>query len=136
MPAKKSFKDTNPALSFIGTAPDSEHDNLYTHTYAYTDTHTATHGDTDTATHTDTHVVDDSIVPPVEPTHTDADTDTHAYTYTYSHREIKSRRLQLLLRPSTHAGISRMAERNGTSVNDVINTILENYLHGGGNHGN
>lgn len=43
-------------------------------------------------------------------------------------RESKSKRLQLLLRPSTHDGIARLARTYQTSVNDIINQVLEDYL--------
>ena len=42
--------------------------------------------------------------------------------------ESKSKRLQLLLRPSTHEGLVRLSKQYRTSVNDVINQILEDFL--------
>lgn len=39
--------------------------------------------------------------------------------------ETKSRRLQLLIKPSLHEKLKRRAQREGTSVNDIVNTILE-----------
>ena len=39
--------------------------------------------------------------------------------------EKKSRRLQLLLKPSIYDAVKRRAEGEGVSVNDLINTILE-----------
>ena len=39
--------------------------------------------------------------------------------------EKKSRRLQLLLQPSIYDAVKRRAEGEGVSVNDLINTILE-----------
>jgi hypothetical protein len=42
--------------------------------------------------------------------------------------EVKSRRFQLLLRPGTYAALAALAKTRETSVNDTINTILEDYL--------
>ena len=42
--------------------------------------------------------------------------------------ETKSRRLQLLIKPSTAEKLKRIATRAGTSVNDLINSILEEAL--------
>ena len=39
--------------------------------------------------------------------------------------EKKSRRLQLLLRPSVYEAVKARAEGEGVSVNDLINTLLE-----------
>ena len=39
--------------------------------------------------------------------------------------EKKTRRVQLLLRPSVYEGIKELADMNGLSVNDLINTLLE-----------
>lgn len=110
MPPKKSFKD-NPALQFISTSANVD---------------AAEPDQVDVHTHTDDDVYTD------EDTHTDTDTDTHEYTHTQyafnTRSEIKSRRLQLLIRPSTHEAIARIAGDAGTSVNDVINSILEAYI--------
>ena len=89
MAEKKSFKQVNPALSFIESGSNNAH--------------------------TDTH----------------ADMYTDTYTHTQHKRENKSRRLQLLIKPSTHNAISEIAQLNDTSINDTINTILENYLRKG-----
>ena len=43
-------------------------------------------------------------------------------------RETKSKRLQLLLKPSTFEGIQARAAAAGTSVNNYINALLEFYL--------
>lgn len=40
-------------------------------------------------------------------------------------REYKSKRLQLLVRPSTYNSIKRLADENNLSVNAYINDILE-----------
>lgn len=42
--------------------------------------------------------------------------------------ENKSRRLQLLVKPSTVEKLKARAKQDGTSVNDIVNTILEDAL--------
>ena len=42
--------------------------------------------------------------------------------------EAKSKRFNMLIRPSVFANLKEMSENRGTSVNDLINTIVENYL--------
>lgn len=42
--------------------------------------------------------------------------------------ETKSKRLNLLLKPSTFEGITAIAKARGTSVNDYINIILEQTI--------
>ena len=39
--------------------------------------------------------------------------------------EIKSRRVQLLLKPSIYAAVKERAAREGVSVNEMINVMLE-----------
>jgi len=99
MAEKKSFKQVNPALSFIESGSNEAHTDTHTDTYTHTDQHTPVYA--------------------------------HADTYTQYKRENKSRRLQLLIKPSTHNAISEIAQMNDTSINDTINTILENYLRKG-----
>ena len=43
-------------------------------------------------------------------------------------KETKSARLQILLQPSIKEGIKRIAAARGTSVNDLINTALREYV--------
>ena len=43
-------------------------------------------------------------------------------------RETKSARLQVLLQPSTKEGLKQIAAARGTSVNDLINTALREYV--------
>lgn len=50
-------------------------------------------------------------------------------------KEGKSERVQLLVRPSTKEALKRMASAEGVSVNELINTALEEYLERGA-HGN
>jgi macrodomain Ter protein organizer (MatP/YcbG family) len=40
--------------------------------------------------------------------------------------ETKSKRIQLLIQPSLHSKLKKISERKGTSLNDLIHTILEN----------
>lgn len=42
--------------------------------------------------------------------------------------ESKSKRLQLLIKPSLHSLLKDKAEQEGTSVNNLINEILEKEL--------
>ena len=42
--------------------------------------------------------------------------------------EAKSKRFNMLIRPSVFANLRKMSENRGTSVNDLINTIVENYI--------
>ena len=48
-------------------------------------------------------------------------------------KETKSVRLQLLVRPGTKEAIKDLAEQQGLSMNDLVNTILEEYLERSGN---
>lgn len=43
-------------------------------------------------------------------------------------KECKSKRLQLLVKPSTYKAISKLAKDNKTSVNEAVNLILEHYI--------
>lgn len=47
---------------------------------------------------------------------------------TTSIHEIKSRRLQLLMKPTLHKMVKQTADDNGLSVNEFIHTVLESYL--------
>lgn len=40
--------------------------------------------------------------------------------------ETKSKRLQLLIKPSTYDKLKTKAKNEGTSINDLVNRILEN----------
>lgn len=42
--------------------------------------------------------------------------------------ETKSKRLQLLIQPSLHEKLKARAKAEGTSVNDIVNTILQDAL--------
>lgn len=43
-------------------------------------------------------------------------------------RETKSRRLQLLVRPSTYKALAKEARKKRKSVNEIANRIFEEYL--------
>ena len=42
--------------------------------------------------------------------------------------EAKSKRFNMLIRPSTYEKLKKIAEYRCTSVNDLINTIVESYM--------
>ena len=42
--------------------------------------------------------------------------------------ETRSKRLQLLLTPSLHDNLKKIAQSENRSLNDLINSILESYL--------
>lgn len=42
--------------------------------------------------------------------------------------ETKSKRVQLLTKPSTHEKLKAVANNNNVSVNELINNILESYI--------
>ena len=44
--------------------------------------------------------------------------------------EKKSRRLQLLMKPSIYEKLKARADREGNSVNDVVNNLIEEALKG------
>ena len=123
MPAKKNFKTLNPALSFINPDSDEPQAGINTDTHNYTHTRNYAFAPAQSDAEPDTSFNSPSRQAPLE----------HAYTHTHSKRENKSRRLQLLIKPSIHSGISGIAHRNDTSVNDIIKTILEENLRKGDN---
>jgi len=47
--------------------------------------------------------------------------------------EAKSKRFNMLIRPSTYTKLKKAADYRGTSVNDLINTIVESYMEFDGN---
>lgn len=46
-------------------------------------------------------------------------------------KETKSKRMQLLVRPSTQDALKKAAAREGISVNDLANRIFEEYIEKG-----
>lgn len=153
--AKKSFKE-NPALSFISQAlaeaavppsttptkipqpkktdkaPPADEQIPYTDADMYTHTHIAKPTDVHISTDeyedeaVSTHV---SVQAELEETFAETPPEPEPAASGITGRgESKSKRLQLLLRPSTHEGVARLAKASQTSVNDTINQILEDYL--------
>lgn len=49
----------------------------------------------------------------------------------YQPKEAKTRRVQLLMKPSVYDVIKRQADARGYSFNDYVNTILEIYAEQG-----
>lgn len=45
-------------------------------------------------------------------------------------QESKSARTQILLRPTTKEALRKAAEAQGISLNELINTVLDNYIEG------
>ena len=93
--AKKSFKDSNPALQFISTAaaPEEEtqaHDTQYEHT---------------------AHDKPKPTGPRPK-----------------GKEETKSKRLNLLLQPSVVVDMGKIAAMKRSSVNDLINAILKDFI--------
>lgn len=43
-------------------------------------------------------------------------------------REAKSRRMQIVLRPLTHARFKKACQEQGISQNELVNSLIENYL--------
>lgn len=68
-------------------------------------------------------------VKPIEPAHTDAyeytDTDINGYPYK---KETKSKRLYLLAKPSVHQKLKQYAEAHGSSFNDLVHTLMEEFI--------
>ena len=50
--------------------------------------------------------------------------------YQRKSREYKSRRLQLLLRPSLHDALKERADAEDISVNELVNSLLEAAMEG------
>lgn len=50
------------------------------------------------------------------------------YKVNHEYIEKKSRRLQLLTKPSTHETLKAIADSKHMSLNDLINTLLEAYI--------
>ena len=104
MAAKKSFKNENPAMQFIGQSGgvdrsiDTGHDKT-----PIADVEPPPHQATQVAT-----------LPPMKP--------NPLYI------ETKSRRLNLLVQPSLHDKIKGIAKGHGASVNDTIHQILQSYV--------
>lgn len=88
---------------------------------------TASDAYTDTDTHTDTHTDTDKHIYTDEYTHTDTDKYTANSKFVEA-RETKSKRLYLLVKPSVHQKISEYADATGDSTNNIINTLMEEFV--------
>lgn len=49
----------------------------------------------------------------------------------YRPPESKTKRLQSLIKPSTHAKLKEMSERQNCSVNELVNQALEEFIERG-----
>lgn len=97
--AKKSFKDSiNPAMSFISQESIDR-----------------TEGETPTTEETTAKAKRPAKTP-------------EGYKLNPLYIETKSKRLQLLIQPSLHEKLKRKAQAEGTSVNDLVNSILQDAL--------
>lgn len=54
-------------------------------------------------------------------------THTTDYTHDTGRKETKSKRLNLLLTPSLHSNLLKIARVEGISLNELINVVLENH---------
>jgi hypothetical protein len=46
----------------------------------------------------------------------------------YRPKELKSKKVMILTKPSTHKALQKIASKRYTSVNDIINTLLEDFI--------
>lgn len=130
MAKKKSFKSQAASLFFentdspkpeeitIAQAPakktaksDVAEKDVYTHTYTHTEESTESTSD-----------------PRRSGSIASKKTPSASAQFPPLHREMKTRRVQLLLRPSTHKAMQAIAQTHGTSLNDLVNAVLEDYI--------
>lgn len=43
-------------------------------------------------------------------------------------KENKTRRMQFLVRPTTYEGLKKQADKQGISINELVNSIFEDYI--------
>ena len=55
-------------------------------------------------------------------------TPTHTYTHTPKVKEKRNARANLLMKPSVKKALTEYAELHDTSMNDIINTLVEEFL--------
>lgn len=67
---------------------------------------------------------------PVQAQEAQAGTPPHGYKTNPLYVETKSRRVQLLIRPSLHAKVKARAQEDKRSFNDMVNLLLEECLDG------
>jgi hypothetical protein len=106
MAVKKTFLDANPALQFISAAQPEPQEPIRTPAAEFT--------------------LDEPAEIPAkkEPEQNEAP----AYRLVRSYSETKSRRVQLLLRPSLFRRLYAMAEAERTSVNDLVHSLLDDAV--------
>lgn len=102
---KKTFKKDNPALSFIST-PDPEE------VEAVDTAQGSPEGDSKLKIR--------SVSKRTAP---------EGYKVNPEYIEVKSKRVQLLLQPSTVEAIKSLAKKKGLSMNEAINEAIHEYLH-------
>ncbi|MEI6847943.1 MAG: hypothetical protein WCK32_07905 [Chlorobiaceae bacterium] len=99
---KKSFKDINPAAAFISSAHPPT-DTEYTHNTDYTQY---------------THDVHDMPIARSE----------NPAPYGATRNETKSKRLNLLIRPTLLQDFSKVAHMKRASVNSLLNMLIADYV--------
>ncbi|MFI3271678.1 MAG: hypothetical protein R3Y11_06210 [Pseudomonadota bacterium] len=147
MGPKKSFNADianalNPALQFISmpdvqevapeVTPNVGHSVGHNvgHNVAYNDMKTTSQTDTNTIPQTDDNQpkiqAAQSQNPEGKSTPKSANKSKSISTHKAVYVETKSKRVQLLIKPSLHAQLKKMASKKKTSFNDLVHTILEN----------
>jgi predicted HicB family RNase H-like nuclease len=106
---KKSFKGTNPALQFIST-DNTDIESKTSETFF-----------TEQTSSTDIQSEPDTM------SYTDVESKTLKTSKT-DHKELKSRRVNWMLKPSIHSDFEKIATMKRTSVNDLVNQLLEEYI--------
>ena len=68
----------------------------------------------------------------LEPTNTEKPTHEYTHTPTYTHtpkaKELKNARANLLMKPSVKKALIDYAKAHDTSMNDIINMLVEKFL--------
>jgi len=151
MSKRKSFKESNPAAAFISTPKVKEEKKEY----ADVDVDKDTKLDIDRITDKNTDTNKGKIIkktPPrkiIQSQKTDIDKEADKEIYTdsavaiqdcqvtmevvppkiiYRPKELKSKKVMILTKPSTHKALQKIASKRYTSVNDIINTLLEGFI--------
>jgi len=126
MPAKKEFKSNNPALNFISVPTQNAE-----HTDDATNTQYKSNADNGYVYNTqNTSKTDNADIAQIEQNtqYTYSKQNTYNTEYMHNTSEIKSKRLNLLIRPSLHQQAQKIAHMQRSSVNDVINLALSRYV--------
>lgn len=56
------------------------------------------------------------------------DTYTHTDTHTYKYEERKTKRLNLLAKPSVHQKLTDYAAAHGDTFNNLVHTLMEEFI--------